>query len=818
MNADESPARGRLLGLAGLVALVTLALFASASGFEFLNYDDPDYVVQNPVVQRGLTGEGLAWAFTYQAANWHPLTWLSHMLDVELFGTGPGPMHAVNLGLHALNAVLCFLALAALTRRTGPAFLVALLFAVHPLRVQVVAWVSERKELLAGTFFFATLLAYARYARTRRPLDLGLVTLLLALGCMAKPVLVTLPFVLLLLDLWPLARAAGPLPASGARLWLEKLPLFAVVAASSVLTLQAQKAGGAVGELAGLTLVERLWTAGAGILAYVRASFWPGGLAAFYPHPLLVGKSVVVPGALGLALAAALSLGAFALRRRAPALFTGWFWFLGMLVPMLGLVQVGDQAWADRYTYLPGVGLALAAVYGASQLAARRPALASGLAGAAGVAAVLFALVTLRNLPHWHDSKALFERALAVTEGNWIASNNLGLVYLERRETPRARSLFEDAIRQRPNFLQARFNLGVTKEAQGDFPGAVDSYRSVLALRPGHAETLVRMATLARAEGSNDQAVEFFEQAVTANPDHPLLWASFARILLEMGQPDRAKNAALTALRADPNLAEALRILAEIALRNGELDEAGERLARAEALEPSSAAGHALRARWRFQRGDLNGARQEYERSIALDPSDARARHDFGTLLLTLGEHDAARQQFQALNDLFPGDPQALLGLAAVAAGKQQPAEAIELLQRALQVKPEWNLALINLGAAYETLGRWGDALKAYERSFQSGVPDPDASCAAAWILATGPDTSLLDGEKAVELATYAAQRQAEGALEVLTAAHARRGDFEHAVTAQEAAVQRARNADRKRELEQRLELYRAQKPYTRPR
>ncbi len=820
MNREESSARGRCLGAAALLALLTWVLYAGVGRFEFLNYDDPDYVTHNPIVARGLSLDGVRWAFggDFFAANWHPLTWLSHMLDVEL-GLGPGGMHRVNAALHALNAGLLLLALVALTLRFWPSLVVAALFAAHPLRVQCVAWISERKELLASAFFFGLLIAYARYVRTRSRWAYGAVVACLALGCMAKPVLVTAPFVLLLLDVWPLQRfGLRPAPGGSARVWLEKLPLFVLAAVSCVLTVLAQRAGGAVGELAALSYLERLCTGGAGVLAYLRASVWPSGLAAFYPHPLLGGGSVLVPGMAGLAVLLLVSLGAWLVRARHGALFTGWFWFLGMLVPMLGLVQVGDQAWADRYAYLPTIGLYVALAFGLAEALRTRAELQTRLACAGLAAAVSLAIVSARTLPHWRDNSALFERALEVTEGNFIAHNNLGLVYLERRESGRAREHFEAALGLRPSFVQARYNLALTQELDGQFAQAVETYQAALQVRPGHAETLIRLAALARAEGSDDQALEFFEQAIQANPAHAPVWTGFARLLLETGDADRAGNCAASALKLDPLQPEAHVILAEIALKRGEFAEAGQHLARAEDLAPPSAETRALRGRMLFMRGDLAGARAQFEQAILVEPDAVRARFDLGTLLLNLGEVDAARSQFQAVNDIRPGDPEASIALAVIATSENRPREALELLQGVLRRSPGLPLALTNQAAIHEQLGEWAEALACYDQSFETGQPIPGAACAAAWILATGPDEALLEGERAVQLARYAVQRQADNGLEVLAAAYARTGDFEQAVLAQEQAIQNAPNAEQRRVLEERLELYRAEQAYTRPR
>lgn len=813
MLPDAPPPRGRNLWVAFGLFAFALGLYLGTGGFELLNYDDPDYVSLNPLVQRGLTAEGLRWAFGFHAANWHPLTWLSHMLDVEL-GLGAGGMHRVNAGLHALNAGLCFLALAALTRSFWPSLVVAALFAAHPVRVQVVAWVSERKELLAGACFFGLLLAYARWARTQAAWAYALVLLLLALGLMAKPVLVTVPFLLLLLDFWPLERLRR---ASARRVLLEKLPLLLLAAVSCVLTVRAQQAGGAVGELAALAPLERLWSAGLGLVAYLRVTFWPSDLAAFYPHPLLVGREVLVPGLIGLAVALVLSSAAWLARRRLPAAFTGWFWFLGMLVPMLGIVQVGDQAWADRYAYLATVGLYVALAFGLAALLASRPAAGPALVLAGLAATGVLTVVTIRTQPHWRDSRALFERALAVTEGNWIAHNNLGLVYLERRELDRARQHFESAAHLRPSFVQARFNLALALEGAAQFPQAVEAYRAALAVRPGHPESLARLAGLARAEGQGEEALALLEQAIQANPGHAPSWVGLARLLVERGDVDRAANCAESALRLDATLAEAHLVLAEIALRRGEVEAAEASLARATANGGPEGELAALRGRARLQRGDPAGARAELERALTLDPHSARARHDLGALLLSLGETEAARAQFQALDDIRPGDPQAQLGLAAVALQEERPAEAVRLLEGLVRRQPELLIAHLNLAVAYEGMRNWARALEHYETALAGTPPDPDAAAAAAWILATGPDESLLDGEQALRWARYAVQLGRPSALEILAAALARAGQLEEAVRAQEEVVNRARGEEKARQ-EARLALYREGKAYTRPR
>jgi tetratricopeptide (TPR) repeat protein len=813
MHAEETPSRGRRLGLACLLAALAFALYWPTGSFEFVNLDDPEYVQRNPIVGQGLTLDGVAWAFGFHSANWHPLTWLSHMLDVELFGELPEPAgayHLVNAALHALASALLFLALTGLSARLWPSLLVAALFAAHPVRVECVAWISERKELLAAVFFFALLAAYAAYARGAKG-SLWLALLCFALGLMAKPVLVTAPFVLLLLDVWPLGRI-------GKQAWLEKWPFFALSVAASVATFLAQRGGGAVGELGALPFQERLGPAAAGVFEYLRVTFWPSGLAAFYPHPALSGASVTGTAVAGLLLVVVGSGCALLARRCCGAFFTGWFWFLGMLVPVIGLVQVGDQAWADRYAYLSTTGLLVALVFGAGEALRTRPALARVGAAVSLVAVLALAFVTTRTVPNWRDSKALFERAIAVTDKNFVAHNNLGLVYLERGDFEGAERHFHVANEILPTFVPALFNLALVDEQRGEYQSAVTRLLRLLDVRPGHPETLLKLAQLARASKDEAQAESFLQQAFDANPRDPLVLVALARFRLESGDLDSARNAAESAVRLEPAFAEGWLILGEVQLRKGELEEAARSLARAVELAPGSAEAQASHGRMLALSGKDAEARATFERSIQLQPDSARTRFDFGTLLLRQGEREAARGQFQAVNDLHPGDPEALTALAVMALEDGRSAEAIELLTRALERRPNFGLALTNLAFAYEKSGDWKRAVESYDRYFEGleGLPDPAAACAMAWILATGPDAELLNGEQALEFATHAAQRGYEPALEAMAAAHARLGDFKQAVEVQKQAVQRARTRELKAEQEDRLRLYEAGQAYTR--
>jgi tetratricopeptide (TPR) repeat protein len=500
--------RRRALVATGLAAL-TLVVFWSMRQHAWLNYDDDIYITSNPYLSLGWSAEGVRWAFTtFHGANWFPLTWLSWMLDYELHGLDPSAFHTTSLLLHAGATALLFLALQRMTGNTGRSAFVAAVFALHPLHVESVAWASARKDTLSGLFFMLALLIYAPGGSgDRSPGRIALVFAALALGLLAKQTLVTLPFLLLLLDDWPLRRlrrADDPerwQPAAVRRAVLEKLPLFALVAGTSVVTVIAQRSAGAVADLTQLSLSARLANAPVACASYLGKTFWPSGLAVFYPH-----AAQSIPGwKVASALALLVGLTGLALRaaRRHPAFCVGWFWFLGTLVPVIGLVQVGSQAMADRYMYLPLVGLALAVAWEGPELAARwipdarrRRTVLAALACACITA---LAITTSRQLRHWQDSEALMRHALAVTQRNHIAHAHLGIALLERGEVAAAVTHWREASRLKPQFLEVHNNLAwllatTPDRGQRDPAGAIELARRAARLAPDDAAVLDTLA------------------------------------------------------------------------------------------------------------------------------------------------------------------------------------------------------------------------------------------------------------------------------------------------------------------------------------
>jgi tetratricopeptide (TPR) repeat protein len=481
----------------------------------FVHFDDNVYVTENPRVLSGLTTDGAAWAFTsFDAANWHPLSWLSHMADVSLFGLDPRGHHATSIGLHALNAALLVPLLRSLTGVSWPSFLVAALFAVHPLHVESVAWVSERKDLLSTCLLLLSLGAWARSRRCPgRRWSLAAVVLF-ALGLLAKPMVVILPVLLLVLDYWPLGRwpppgapggrTAGDRVPAAQRLLVEKTPFFALAAGSFAITVAAQRYGGGLQSMEAYPLLSRIEN---GLVAYVRylaKTVWPSRLSFFYPHP-----GDAIPGyqwAGALLLLLAVTAAAFAVRRRRPYFLAGWLWYLAALVPAIGIVQVGNQALADRYTYVPLLGLfaAAAAVLGAAaRRGARWRGAAAGLA-AAGLCAMIPASRTQARV--WRDDLSLNAHAVQVSEGNWVAHVGYGLSLSELGRTTEAVEQYRQALRSRPDYFEAQANLGEALFSLRRYPEAAEALARAVALQPDRTVVLYRLGLVYLAQGDGAAA------------------------------------------------------------------------------------------------------------------------------------------------------------------------------------------------------------------------------------------------------------------------------------------------------------------------
>jgi protein O-mannosyl-transferase len=538
----------RRLVLSLLLFAAVLLLYGQTSHFAFLNYDDGMYVLQNSHVRAGITWNTVTWAFTSTYANWHPITWLSHALDYDLFRLNAGGHHFTSVLLHALNVVLLFWLLARATGRLGASFVVAALFAVHPLNAESVAWISERKNVLSTTFFLMTLGAYGWYALKPGVKRYLAIVVLFALGLASKSMLVTLPFVLLLLDYWPLNRflsekSEGALSfpqASASRLVIEKLPLFLISAADCIITVVAQRKAGAVTTFERFPFGVRLENAIYSYAAYLGKAFWPAHLANIYPHP---GNSLAlwkVASAAALLVIASL---AFLKLRASRYLIVGWLFFLGTLVPVIGLVQVGDQAMADRYVYIPLIGIFVIAVWGVAEISARSPSKAYLQASAAAVVLCILSIVSYRQIGYWKDSISLWSHTLDVTQNNFAAENGLGGALIQAERPDEAFLHFQRAAAIAPNDPLSHADMGTYLHQNGRLPEAIQQYETAVKLtsNPGLlANTYTNLGSAYRQTGDYARAQQSFTRALQLDPTRFNVWLQLGKLASDEGQFDSA--------------------------------------------------------------------------------------------------------------------------------------------------------------------------------------------------------------------------------------------------------------------------------------
>jgi Flp pilus assembly protein TadD len=567
---------------AGLLALSTLAVYFPALSAGFINLDDPLYVTANRHVLAGLTRDGVVWAFANgEAGLWIPLAWLSHMLDCQLFGVHPFGHHLTSLVLHIVNTVLLFFALRLMTGATWPPVMVATLFALHPLRVESVVWVAERKDVLSVLFALLALHAYVRYSRRRGAARYVLVMLCFALGLMAKPMLVTLPGVLLLLDYWPLDRSRP------AELVVEKLPFLLLAAPTVAATLIAARSD-ALMTLGSFPPHARLANGAVSYARYLGKAVWPTDLAVFYPLEPWWPWHEVLGAAL---LLVAITVVTLLVRRTRPYLLVGWLWFVGTLVPVIGLVQAGSQAMADRFTYFPLIGLFIAVTWAATdaceRFGVRRPA----VAGIACVVGLLLAACTRHNLAYWKDSEALFSHALAVTHNNYLAHDNLGDILLKRGDVQAATAHFEEAVRLLPGYAHGEYNLGVAMVMQGRLDDAEGHFLRAIRLQPGYADAEFNLGNALARRGRNSEALFYLGNAVQHDPYSAPARAGFGTALLNERRIDEAVEQLSQAVSLKADLAEAHYNLGLALTLQGKSTQAADHYARAFAINPALRAG-----------------------------------------------------------------------------------------------------------------------------------------------------------------------------------------------------------------------------------
>jgi protein O-mannosyl-transferase len=687
----RKPAIGPSVAVCGFLLLVVALIFGRTVGYDFVNYDDHDYVYNNPHLAHGLNAEEIRWAFTTDHCNnWHPLTWLSYFVDYQLCGPNPWGYHLTNVLLHAATVILLFLVLWRLTGDFWPSAFVAAVFAIHPLRAESVAWVSERKDVLSGLFFMLTLGAYMGYVRHPFSLLRYLaVVVLFALGLMAKPMLVTLPFVLLLLDYWPLGRMALPATdgLNGTRrfprlAWLvvEKLPLLALTIGSCVLTFRAQR--DAMLHLSLLTIYERIPNAAVSCMAYVGQLFYPAGLVAFYPYPADGWPLWQVAGSMVLLTYVCLAVPTW--RRRCPYFFVGWFWYLGMLVPVIGLVQVGGQSMADRYTYLPQIGLAIGLAWGAKRVLALRPQRAwlGGVVGAATVAVLMGC--AWQQTSHWRSSEALWSHAVQCDAQNARAYSNLAMALVRDGRVNEAIDCFNKSLEIAPDQAEIINNLGLALTDCGRLNEGIVQYEKALKLKPDLEDVNNNYGEALLQKGIIDEAIAHFEKALKVKPDFARAHHNLGMALAMRGRANEAVGHFLKALELQPDYAETHGNLAIALAECGQFDEAIDHC----------------------------------EQALKLKPDYAKARQ---ILDFVLSRREEVRKTVAGRRELLGSRPDDLALLNDTAwtlattpnASLRNGAEAVALAGRAVQLSDGRDPAVLDtMAAAYAEAGRFPEALQ----------------------------------------------------------------------------------------------------------
>ena len=757
--------------------------FASLINSDFVTYDDPTYVTKNGHVQGGLALRGIAWAFTTgHGGNWHPLTWISHMLDCQLYGLKPGGHHFTSLLFHVANTLLLFGLLRRMTGAFWRSAIVAALFAWHPLHVESVAWIAERKDVLSAFFFLLTLWAYVDGIKNEKLKikNYLLALLFFALGLMSKPMLVTTPFVLLLLDYWPLKRDRKWPP-----LILEKIPFFVLAMVSSIVTFLAQQRGGAVMSLGALPFRERAANALIAYVSYLRKTAWPDDLAVFYPMSESFPAWQIAGAIIFLA---AVTIAVALVRRQRGYLLVGWLWFLGTLVPVIGLVQVGFQAMADRYTYIPLVGIFIMLVWGIADLSVRWPRRACVLCGMTTLALAACLVQTWFQARTWQNTVTLFTHDLAVAGDNLVAHDNLGTALDKIGRTEEGIVHLKLAAQLAPDspFPFPLNNLGWIYARDGKSDIANGYYQAALRNNPDFSPAHVNLAALFVSQKRWEEAAFHYQQSLRAEPDEPDVHYRLGDALVRLNKLDEALNHFQTALRLKPDFPEVESQIGGVLHTLGKLDAALHHYAEAARLKPDYAHAHLNQGVILAQQAQYGQASLHLLRAIQLEPTNGIARYNLACVFASQGRFNEAATAFAEVIRLKPDD-----------------ADARE-----------------RLGAVLEQSGNFAAAIGQYREMIRFNPDSVEALRALAAILATNPNAALRNGAEAVRLAERANELTGHADPRMLTAldeAYAEAGRFEDAIKIAQQAKALAisnRQPALAEEAARRLESYRLAKPH----
>jgi len=721
-----------------LFLVVSIAVvYGKTTGFSFVDYDDPIYVSDNPKMLEGLTWDGVKWAFTTMYRSyWAPLMWLSLMLNREIFGVGAGGFHLVNVILHIANTVLLFWVLRRYCGALWLSFFVAAIFGLHPLRVESVAWITERKDVLSVLFWMLTMLAYVRYLEGPTVKRYIAICVLYAMGLMAKPMLVTLPFVLLIMDYWPLQRLWPSVPqqdgsateniADGvaiSRLIMEKLPLVVMSMLSSMITVIAAKSGGAITKFSMFSFGYRIGNALVSYCDYILKMFRPVGLAVLYPHPWakIAGWKIAASVALLLAITIAVML----LRRRR-YLLAGWLWYLGTLVPVIGLVQVGEQAMADRFTYIPLTGISIMLVWAVADIVAgwRYKAVFAGVVGS--VVIVVLGVLTFRQVGYWRDTITLFTHAAAVTTDNYVAHSSLGVSYAEKGDIETAMREFEIALKMKPKDTGTLYNVAKGLDLQGRTGEAIECYNSVLALAPGDAGAYYALALIEANRGEFERAVGLYRKGLEFHPEDGDLHGGLGSLLLQMGRVDEAIVELETAVKLKAD--SAICVIWGLAV-SAKGDSAGaiKHFNKAIRINPNNAEAHYNLGNVYLSQNRLAMAAGEYKKAIQARPNYVKAYGNLAVTLAQMGAIDEAINCLRHIVVLEPNNPDTHFNLARTLADKGLIDEAIENFRKVTEFSPDDTAARCKLAELLLRKRQVEQAIGEYEQVLKIDPANKDA-------------------------------------------------------------------------------------------
>jgi tetratricopeptide (TPR) repeat protein len=682
---------------------VTLALYARVTGYEFNNYDDAQYVTKNPWVLSGLKTQNFGWAFSSgYAGNWHPLTWFSHMLDIQLYGLRAGGHHLTNLLFHIANSLLLLALLRRLTGSLWRSAFVAALFAWHPAHVESVAWVAERKDVLSTFFWVLTVWAYVRHVESSSTRLLSsrfyiLALLFFALGLMSKPMLVSTPILLLLLDFWPLNRFANVRLQAGSNaavasrniekrkvtdLLIEKIPFVLLAAISSYVTFRVQANAGAMSLQ--VALGTRVANAIVSYVRYIAMLVWPHNLAVLYPYRLDIPVSQVLAA---VALLIAVTLWAGWSFRKRPYLLVGWLWFIVTLLPVIGLVQVGEQALADRYTYFPALGVFLLVTWQVAEIIEHQPKYKPALAGLGGAALIACLGLTWAQISSWKNSITLFTRAVEVTRDNSIAHCNLGEALAAQGNYDAAMTHFNEALRVKPRYLQALNNKGALLCTLGKPDDAISFFNQALAIRPHWSEARRNLGLALQDQGKADEALRAFRAAVADNPADDESLTSLAAALVRKGERKEAAELYRRAINLAPN-AYAENGLGDLLELEGNRQEAFAHFVAAINIKPDFAEAHNNVGNALVSQGQLNEAAQHFAEAARLQTNNMEAHFNLGNIFAQAGQADDALREYNEVLRIKPEFAAAHLQVARLLGDKGDTARAIKHCREALKTNP----------------------------------------------------------------------------------------------------------------------------------